>query len=163
HISWTSTYIIFAVNGLGNADKVAARLLKNQEDIGNAVKPIYGAAAGDKLTALLKDHILIAGDLVAAAKAGDADKARAAETKWYANADEIAIFLSGANPNWPKKDLQSLLSAHLGLTKSEAVSLIMNDPVGYTEARDKGHAHILMMSDALADGIIKQFPKKFRK
>jgi hypothetical protein len=163
HISWTSTYIMAAVAGLDDTGKIAERLLKNQQDIGNAIKPIYGDAAGNKLAALLKDHILIAADLVGAAKVGDNDKAAAAEKKWYANADEIAAFLSGANPNWPQKTLESMMYAHLALTKNEAVARIKKDPAAYVDARDKGHAHILMMSDTLSDGIIKQYPKKFMK
>jgi hypothetical protein len=163
HISWTSTYIMASVANLDDTGQIAERLLKNQQDIGNAIKPIYGDAAGNKLAALLKDHILIAAELVGAAKAGDNNKAAAAEKKWYANADEIAVFLSGANPNWPQKTLESLLYAHLALTKNEAVARIKKDPAAYIDARDKGHAHILVMSDALSDGIIKQFPKKFMK
>ena len=48
-----------------------ARLLLNQTDIGNAVRPFYGAAAGKQLTALLREHILIAADLIALAQKGD--------------------------------------------------------------------------------------------
>jgi hypothetical protein len=71
HVVYTRLYIISAVNGTADAQPTAARLLKNQEDIGNAIVPYYGAAAGQKLTDLLKQHILIAVDLVSAAKAGD--------------------------------------------------------------------------------------------
>jgi hypothetical protein len=152
-----------AVAGLEDTGKIAERLLKNQEDIGNAIKPLYGDAAGDKLAALLKDHILRAADLVNASKAGDNAKAAEAEKKWYTNADDIANLLAGANPNWSKEALKSLLYAHLGLVKQEAVARLTKDAVGYISARDKGHDHILMMADALSDGIIKQFPKKFMK
>ena len=30
-------------------------------------------------------------------------------------------------------------------------------------AYDKGHDHMMMFADALTDGIVKQFPKKFSK
>jgi len=163
HISWTSAYIMASVAGLDDAGKIAERLLKNQEDIGNAIMPVYGREAGLKLTQLLKEHIMLAADLVTAAKINDNDGAAAAEKKWYANADDIAGFLASANPNWSKKDLQSGLYAHLGLTKNEAVARITKNSSAYIEARDKGHAHILVLSDMLADGIIKQFPKIFKK
>jgi hypothetical protein len=44
--------------GLPDLQTAEARLLRNQTDIGNAVKPFYGAAAGNKLTSLLRTHIL---------------------------------------------------------------------------------------------------------
>ncbi|MGV8057243.1 MAG: glycosyltransferase [Smithellaceae bacterium] len=163
HISWTSAFIMASVAGLEDTGKIAERLLKNQEDIGNAIVPVYGQEAGAKLAALLKEHILIAADLVTAAKAGDNDKTAAAEKKWYANADDIAGFLAAANPHWLKKDLQAGLYAHLGLTKNEAVARITKDSAAYIEARDKGHAHILVLADVLTEGIVKQFPKKFMK
>src|ERR1043165_2001103 len=71
HITWTRLYIVSFAAGLPDTDAVAARLLKNQEDIGNAIRPVYGNDAGDKLTQLLKDHINGAVDILKAAKAGD--------------------------------------------------------------------------------------------
>src|SRR5688572_11942105 len=63
HITWTRLYIVSAAASLPDKDATAQRLLRNQEDIGNAIKPYYGAAAGNQLTALLKDHILGAVEL----------------------------------------------------------------------------------------------------
>jgi hypothetical protein len=74
HVEWTRMYIISAAASLPDKDATTQRLLQNQTDIGNAVAEYYGKDAGDKLTSLLKDHILIAADLVTAAKAGDKSK-----------------------------------------------------------------------------------------
>ena len=60
HAVWTRLYIIESLDNSPAASAAATRLLKNQEDIGNAIKPYYGDAAGTQLTALLKEHILIA-------------------------------------------------------------------------------------------------------
>jgi hypothetical protein len=164
HITYTSFYITSALAGSDDAGKVAERLLKNQEDLGNAIKPVYGEAAGNKLTALLKEHILIAVDLVKAAKEGNKEATEAADKKWYKNGEDIAEFLSGANPkNWPKKALADMMSAHLAVTKDAVVAKLNKDHAAAITAYDKGHDHILMMADALSDGIVKQFPEKFRK
>jgi len=164
HITYTSFYITSALAGSDDAGKVAERLLKNQEDLGNAIKPIYGDAAGNKLTALLKDHILIAVDLVKAAKEGNKEATEAADKRWYKNGEDIAEFLSSANPkNWPKKTLTDMMSAHLAVTKDAVVAKLNKDHAAAIMAYDKGHDHILMMADALATGIVKQFPEKFRK
>jgi hypothetical protein len=161
HIVYTRNYIISSVAGLPDTNIVAARLLKNQEDLGNAIKPFYGEQAGTKLTGLLKGHILGAVALLKAAKAGNTTGAAAAEKKWYENADQIATFLASANPNWSVQDLKTMLHNHLALTKSEAVARLTGNYTADIAAFDKIHRQAVMMSDELADGIIKQFPSKF--
>ncbi len=163
HVAWTRMYIVSALGNLEDVGQVAERLLRNQEDLGNAIKPLYGKEAGDKLTVLLKDHILIAADLVKAAKESNGTQAAEAEKKWYANADDIATFLSGANPNWPKQTLVNLLYAHLAMTKDEVVARLNKDYKAEITAYDKGREHMLMVADVLTDGIVKQFPEKFKK
>lgn len=163
HVVWTRLYIISAAAGTPDVDAAAQRLLKNQEDIGDAIKPFYGKAAGDKLTSLLKDHILIAVDLLNAAKAGDGAAADAAENRWYDNAGDIGTFLSEANPeNWPKDDTTAMLNEHLVLTKSEAVARLTGDYATDAETFDKIFDQSMIMADHLADGIVKQFPKEFK-
>jgi hypothetical protein len=163
HIVYTRNFIISSLGDLEDTGKVAERLLRNQDDIGNAIKPIYGEEAGKKLAALLRDHILIAADIVKAAKAGDNDGVAKGQKKWIENADAIAEFLGGANPNWPKQVLKDMLYKHLAYTTTEVVSRIKKDWDADIEAYDKGHVHMLMFADTLTDGIIKQFPKKFMK
>jgi hypothetical protein len=162
HITYTRNFIISALAGLEDTGKVTERLLRNQEDIGNAIKPFYGGEAGVKLTALLKDHILIAADIVKAAKAGDGGGVDKGQKRWHANADDIAAFLSGANPHWSKAQLTDMLYKHLEYTTNEVVSRLKKDWAADIAAYDKGHEHMLMFSDALTKGIVKQFPKKFR-
>ncbi len=163
HIVYTRNFIISSIAGLDDSGKVAERLLRNQDDIGNAIKPIYGEDAGKKLSALLRDHILIAADIVTAAKAGDNEGVAKGQKRWLANADEIAVFLSGANPNWPVQTLKNMMYTHLALTTTEVVSRLKKDWAADIEAYDKGHAHMLMFADALTDGIVKQFPEKFTR
>jgi len=163
HITWTRNYIISALSNLEDTGKVAERLLKNQDDIGDAIKPIYGNEAGKKLATLLRDHILIATEVVKAAKMGNSEELTKANKKWYANADDNAVFLSGANPNWPKQALVDMLYKHLELTTGEVVSRLKKDWTADIDFYDKGHIHMLMFADALTDGIVKQFPEKFKK
>ena len=163
HIVYTRNFIISGLAGLEDAGPIAERLLRNQDDIGNAIKPYYGDEAGNKLTALLREHILIAADIVKAAKAGDNAGVGAGQKAWLANADDIAAFLSSANPNWPKPVLTEMLHKHLDLTTKEVVSRLQKDWKGDIDAYDQGHVHMLMFSDMLTSGIIKQFPKKFAK
>jgi hypothetical protein len=163
HIGWTRLFIVETLGGLPGKDATAQRLLKNQDDIGNAIKPFYGDEAGTKLAALLREHILIAADLVGAAKAGDTAKQDDATKRWFANADEIAGFLSGANPkNWPPDATKTMMHDHLKLTTEEAVAQLKGDFAASIAAYDKVHAQILHMADALADGIVAQHPQHFK-
>jgi hypothetical protein len=161
HITYTRNYIISALGDLDDQKAVVDRLMKNQEDIGGAVEPYYGADAGAKLTKLLKEHISQAADVVGAAKAGDNDKLKTLQEKWSANGREIAAFLAGANPNWPKATLEEMLQKHLDLTTGEVVGRLKKDWASDISSYDKGHEHMLMFADTLSDGIIKQFPDKF--
>ena len=163
HVIWTREYIVAAVHGTPDADAAAGRLLRNQEDIGAAIVPYYGQAAGDALTGILKQHILIAVDLVAAAKSGDNDAFATHDARWTANAGEIARFLSSANPNWPEKDVFDLLALHLQLTKGEVVARLQQDWAADVKAFDDIFNEIMVLGDALNDGLAAQFPDKFQR
>jgi hypothetical protein len=163
HIIWTRQFIVSDLAGLPDAGFAAQRLLKNQEDIGNAIKPFYGEAAGNQLTALLQDHILIAVDLLAAAKASDTQAFEKANTAWYANADQIAAFLAAANPEeWKQDEMQQMMPEHLDLTLEEATARLTGNWEADIAAYDNIHTQILSMADMLSEGIINQFPKEFK-
>jgi hypothetical protein len=160
HTTYTRAYIVSAVAGLPDLSAVTQRLLRNQDDIGSAIKPIYGEDAGKKLAALLRDHILIAADIVKAAKANDSKGVDAGEKKWKGNADDIAAFLAGANPTWKKPTLTDMLQKHLDFVTKQVVSRIKQDWAGDIQAYDAGFDHMMMFADMLSDGIIKQNPNK---
>jgi hypothetical protein len=160
HTTYTRAYIVSAVGNLQDLPTVTQRLLRNQDDIGNAIKPIYGEEAGKKLAALLRDHILIAADIVKAAKTNDAKGVEAGQKKWHSNADDMATLLSGANPNWKKPALTDMLYKHLDFVTTQAVSRIKMDWPADIQAYDAGYEHMMMFADMLSDGIIKQNPKK---
>lgn len=163
HITWTRLAIISLAGDLPDTSATVDRLLSNQDDIGNAIAPFYGQAAGQRLTALLKDHIQVAAQLILAAKAGDSEGVTAASAAWYANANDIAAFLNAANPqNWPLEHMQDMMREHLDLTLAEAQARLAGDYPADVAAYDRVHDAILSMSDMLSLGIIDQFPKRFR-
>src|SRR5262249_39736423 len=81
HIVYTRNFIISAIANLEDKDAVTKRLLQNQDDIGNAIKPYYGEEAGNALIKLLREHILIAADVVADAIANNTQKLNQDNTK----------------------------------------------------------------------------------
>lgn len=163
HITWTRMVIVSFAAGLPDLNPAIGRLLENQGDIGDAIKPFYGDAAGNQLTALLRDHIIIAADVLAAAKAGDTDALSGALDRWYANGEDIADFLAAANPaNWPRSEMRAMMREHLDLTTQEAVARLTGDWEADIAAYDEIHRQILEMADMLSTGIISDFPRRFR-
>lgn len=163
HVTWTRLAIVSLSNNLPDTGPTVQRLLQNQADIGNSIKPFYGEAAGNQLTALLRDHILIAAEIIKDAKAGDQAALNDAVKRWYANADSIAAFLNAANPkNWPLADMKAMMREHLDLTLKEAVAYLQGDHVGSVSTYDQIHLQILNMADMLSEGIMDQFPQMFK-
>lgn len=162
HVIWTRQYIVSFAADLDDQGVAAQRLLDNQQDIGDAIKPYYGEAAGDELADLLREHILIAVDLLNAAKAADGEAVADAEERWYANAHDIAVFLSSINPNFSEEELEQMLIEHLDLTETEGVARLTGDFAADRDAFDQIHEQAMEMADHLADGIIAQFPKQFK-
>jgi hypothetical protein len=162
HVAWTRMAIVAFAAGSPSLAATEARLLRNQTDIGNAIKPYYGAAAGAKLTSLLRTHILQAVTVLKAAKAGNKTQLNAAVGAWYGNAHDIAAFLAKANPtSWPLHATTMMMDDHLKLTTQEALDELGGRWGKSVADYDKVENEILMMSQTLADGIIKQFPTRF--
>jgi len=142
---------------------VVDRLFQNQVDIGDAIKPYYGTDAGNQLTTLLQEHITGAAAVLTALKTNDQAGLEAALDAWYANAHEIAVFLHNANPrNWPLAEMDQMMREHLDTTTAEAVARHQADWSADVPAYDRVHEVILEMADMLSDGIIAQFPDRFR-
>jgi hypothetical protein len=162
HVTWTRLAVISLVDGSPDTEATVGRLLRNQTDIGNAIKPFYGGAAGTALTAELRRHILIAADLIAAAKAGDQARVSAEQARWGRNADDIAALLSEVNPRqWKRPALRAMLGMHLRLTTQEVVARLRADWKADVAAYDRIHRHALGMADALSAGLTAQFPERF--
>jgi hypothetical protein len=163
HITWTRLAVISLTTGSPDTQATVGRLLRNQADIGDAIKPFYGKAAGNRLTELLRQHILTAADVIAAAKAGDQAELTDAQERWEANADQIATFLSRANPRaWRPAPTKAMMREHLKLTTAEVVARLQSDWAGDVAAYDAIHRQALHMADMLSSGIVTQFPRRFR-
>jgi hypothetical protein len=163
HITWTRLAIVSFAGGLPDLQATEARLLANQADIANAIRPYYGAAASTKLRGLLRAHILGAVALLQAAKANDTAALGNAHDAWYANGNDIADFLSGANPrSWPRGEMRSMMKSHLDETLKEAVDRLNGRFAADVRDYDAIHKTILEMADMLSDGIVAQFPARFR-
>src|SRR5262245_53621895 len=162
HVTWTRLAIVTFADGSAGFPATAARLLQNQVDIGDAIKPFYGDEAGTQLTALLRIHILIAVEILEAAKAGDNLAFKNASDRWYANATHIADFLSAANPRfWPDATMRADMKTHLDQTLTEAADELAGGYTASVADYEHVHLHILALADTLSSGLIGQFPSHF--
>lgn len=162
HVTWTRSAIVSDLSSLEDKNPVLERLLKNQDDIGNSIKPYYGEEAGNKLSSLLREHINLAAQVTDAAKSGNKTDFEKYNKLWYENADAIANFLSSANPNYSNQVLKDMLHKHLQFVTDQVVARLNKNWTGDINAYDKGENHMIMFADIIADGIIKQFPEKFK-
>jgi hypothetical protein len=163
HVTWTRLAVISLTTDSPDTQATVGRLLKNQTDIGNAIKSYYGPAAGKQLTALLREHILIAADLIAVARKGDQAGIASEQSRWVANADQIATLLNKANPrSWKLRAMKTMMRDHLRLTTNEVVARLQGKWTADVRSYDRIHLQILHMADMLSDGLVKQFPARFR-
>jgi hypothetical protein len=162
HIFWTRNVIFCLVDDLPGNVQAVKRQLQNQIDLGNAIKPYYGDAAGDRLTELLYIHVNTTTEIIKAAKTRDTAIINDVNKKWFANADEMVKFLHKLNQDWTVGDLKSMLNEQMKLTADEAGERLKKNYDADVIAFDKVHEGVLKMSDSLSDGIILQFPNKFK-
>lgn len=163
HIFWVRNVVDARFEGNEQAAKVAEQqVVANAKAIAGSIEPFYGAAASEKLFGLLAGHWGAISDYLDATRADSQADQDAAFQQLVDNANEIAQFLDGANPHLPVDTLRSLLSAH----GSHHVQQIRQFDAGQFEQEAKTWAmmkdHMYVIADALAGGIARQFPEKFR-
>jgi hypothetical protein len=162
HGTWTERAIVDFVGGLPDTNLVIARLLQNQVDIGNTVKPYYGRKAGNQLTALIKGHINAAVAVLEAAKSGNTDAVASAKKAFYANGNKVARFLHTANPHhWALGAMKTMMRVHLNQVVALAVDQLVSHYGAAIKLYDVYIGHILDMADMLSMGIEQQFPNRF--
>jgi hypothetical protein len=163
HMEWTwATVEAFATNS-ASLQPTINRLLDNQRDIGAAIVPYYGQSAGNQLTDLLLTHINQAVPVLTAARNGNQVALQQALANWYANAQQIADFLTQANPdNWPSSVMRPAWEMHIDQTVVYATDILTGDYPAAIQAFDEARVHMAEeVADVLATGIIEQFPDEF--
>lgn len=160
-MEWTYATIAAFKGNQAALTSTLTRLLANQSDIGNAIKPIYGDAAGAQLTTLLQTHIKDYVPVLQAAAAGNTAGVKAAFAKVLANGVAIGKFLEGANPNWPAGSIQAMMNTHNEQTLAYAAAQLQGNYAKSIQLYGVAEKHMWDMGTMLAAGIIKQFPTKF--
>ena len=163
HVFWVRNVVDARFEGdKAAADAAERQVVENAKAIAGAIEPFYGNAASEKLFTLLAGHWGAVKSYLDAAVVNNKPGQDAAMSKLLANANDIATFLGGANPNLPVETLKGLLAAH----GSHHVQQIGEFKAKQWDAEAKTWAamtqHMYVIADALADGLAMQFPEKFR-
>ncbi|GAM10864.1 hypothetical protein OR1_03164 [Geobacter sp. OR-1] len=163
HVFWVRNVVVATKYGDNEAAKVAeAAVVENAKAIAGSIEPFYGKAASDKLFGLLAGHYGAVKEYMTSAYANDKTGKDSSRDKLIRNADEIAVFLSGANPYLPKETLYGLLTAHGGHHMKEIEALASKNYAEEAQVWSDMKAHMYVIADALAGGLAKQFPEKIR-
>jgi hypothetical protein len=162
HIFWVRNVVLatFAKNDAA-AKAAELQVVANAKAIGASLEPFYGAAAKDALFKLLAGHYGAIRAYLVATASGDASGQAKATESVTKNAEEIAAFLSKANPNLAKDDVLGLLQAHGGHHIQQIQEL--KDAKYEAEAHtwEEMKAHMYVIADALTQALAKQFANKF--
>lgn len=157
HVYRTRLFIISAAASLADLSETTAWLLQNPGDFAEVLRQFYGAAKAAEFEKLFTEHLTIAGELVTAAKNGEAQKAAEARNRWYQNAEEIAALLSCMNPCRNFSKWQKMLFDHLAMTENEAVFRLGGRFREDIAEFNRIEAEAMRMADCMTDGIITQF------
>ncbi|MFH1189506.1 MAG: hypothetical protein V1682_02305 [Candidatus Omnitrophota bacterium] len=154
------SYIVSSINDYKDVDEARDKLLKNAGDLGASIKPYHGYFAGGMLAGFLKKDVSLTAKIIKTAKAGNERDIEWAKKGWYANAFGLAGFFA-ITRNQTMEYLTNMLYKHLDLTWGEIQSMLKKDKAKDLEYYEKDRAHMIMLSDVLTDGLVKQFPKRF--
>ncbi len=161
HVFWIRNVVLATKYGDKDAAKIAEeQVVQDAKDIANSIAPFYGKEASEKLFTLLAGHYGAIKEYMNAAFSGNNDGKKAASDKINKNAEEIAAFLSSANPNWPKQTLLAALVAHGGHHMAQIDAINGKNFASEAKVWDSMKTHIYTIADVLAGGIAKQFGSK---
>ncbi len=162
HIFWIRNVVWDnATNNPAARDAAEREVVANAKQIASTITPFYGEAASEKLFSLLASHYGAVKEYSEATVAGSKPQQDAALAHLASNADDIAVFLSGANPYLPKDTVRGLIAAHGA-----------HHVLQITQFQDKDYAqegatwqvmrqHVYVIADALTTALATQFPGKF--
>ena len=161
HVLWTRLFLISVAESLGDLEPTKARLLENPRTIANVFRKYYGNNIANRIEELIREHLIIGGDLIVALKNGNQSLAKELNTKWYKNADDMAEAFSNINPFYSKEEVRNMLYEHLRLTTNEVTARLKKDYIADIKAYDIVQKEALKMAEFFANGIVKQFPNLF--
>lgn len=153
---WLISYITDNLCNYGNEKYLSQRVYMVISDIANALEPYYGINT-ETYRLLVENQFYFIKKMINDFKTGNTEVVHEDITAFHRNADIIANFLSGINPNWQKQEWSELIYAfgdfvfsEIDSRRSEGCSVGYASPEQINELSNR-------LADYLAYGIIQQF------
>lgn len=128
-------------------DVFLKRLLVNQKDIGDELKPLIGNTKGNLITKLLTEHIKLAGECIKAAAKHD-KQIQKKLNMLFKNSDQVAAALSSINPQKLPYDItQEMFEIHNNFVVDMAMARVAKDYKKEQILYDAYYNELLDMSD----------------
>lgn len=157
HVYWTRMVITGIAFNSPDLDASITRLLRNVPDFEATLNGFYGRTEVEAFGALLRDHLVLAAELVQVAKDGDDQAVADLTDRWYANAEAIVQRMFAMNPFWLPRDMGPMWRQHLDLTLSEARQVLAGEYTPSVATFDEIENQAMQMADSFWRGIIRQF------
>lgn len=148
-----AVYMVFLLKGIvdltSDTQVFLTRLLRNQVDIGDQLKPIIGTDNGNKVTAVLTKHIKLAGSVITAETENDRNLNLIIQDL-FTNSADVAQVLSSLNPQLlPYAATKQMFDIHNQFVIDMTVARINGDFNREQQLYDGYYNEILAMSDAI--------------
>lgn len=154
HVIYTKLYMEKYGTSRAETAVILKRLLSNQDDIANTLKPVIGIKQSKELARLLKQHIQLSGSMIAYVYQRDKKLADEAALKVFQNGRQVAEFLTELNPKTlPLRITEEMFDMH----NKQVFKLAWCH--GWKEYKEEAHVfdeylvHMLRMSDAIAKAV----------
>lgn len=157
HVFWSRLFVVSALGELPDIETTTKRLLRNPADFAKVLEIYYGRPKAGTFRGLFDEHIKIAASIVNNAKQGNNKAVEQYSRLWENNADQIAAFLAGINPNWPESEWKKSLHDHLRMITDMVIARLSGEYMKDSMIFDMIEEQALEMADAMAAGIISQF------
>jgi len=143
-------------------DASATALGSNTDDLSAAVGGVYGSEAGAAFKEVWGAHVEAYLSFVQALGAGDESARASSLEQLHAYHDQLADFLSTANPHLRHDDVADLIRLHVQALISQAEATAAGDDARAVATTREGYAGTFRVGAALAEAIAKQFPDRYR-
>jgi hypothetical protein len=163
NMSYTRNFIISSLADLPDLPKLKERLNKNHSDIAEEFKTFYGNIVAENVAEILQKHITTTEEIVKVVNKGTQEQFLEINARWEANAEELAEFLNIKMPKIAKQTFSNMFYKQLTATSGQIVARVKKDWDSDFAYFDKGLVNVQVIAETLADGLMKQFPKKFKK
>ena len=162
HIFWIRNVVLDNAIGIPEARNIAEQeVVNNAKQIASTLSPFYGELASENLFTLLADHYGAITEYADATVVGNTLQQEVALAHLSSNADNIAAFLSGANPYLSKDGVRGLIAAHGSHHVAQIIQLQEHDYSSEAQTWKVMRKHADVIADTLTTALAQQFPAKF--